>query len=161
MNRKNEFVNKKQYRGIDFYLNHYRKVLDFDLLGWLSRAYVNYPDVFDDMKSKNGTYNTRDITMLLYRSNQKTLGSCLQDIITVGFIDTNTIGCVASDIVLYLVGFRYILFHCKQYCILKIYSRGVPSSPARSAQIDAQIARDGTREPKIHTLVLSHLDLSR
>ena len=102
MNRKNEFVNKKQYRGIDFYLNHYRKVLDFDLLGWLSRAYVNYPDVFDDMKSKNGTYNTRDITMLLYRSNQKTLGSCLQDIITVGFIDTNTIGCVASDIVLYL-----------------------------------------------------------
>ena len=102
MKSKNEFVNKKQYSGIDFYLNHYRKVLDFDLLGWLSRAYVNYPDVFDDMKSKNGTYNTRDITMLLYRSNQKTLGSCLQDIITVGFIVTNTIGCVASDIVLYL-----------------------------------------------------------
>ena len=50
----------------------------------------------------NGTYNGRDITMQFYRSNQKSLGHCLQDIVTVGFIDTQSIGCVASEVVLYV-----------------------------------------------------------
>lgn len=54
------------------------------------------------MTQANGTFNTRDLTMQFYRSGQKPLGHCLQDIITVGFIDTNTIGCVASEVVLYL-----------------------------------------------------------
>lgn len=36
------------------------------------------------------------------RTKQQTLGHCLQNIIGVGFIDTNSIGCVASDIVLYV-----------------------------------------------------------
>lgn len=40
--------------------------------------------------------------MQFYRSNQKTLGHCLQDIVTVGFIDTQSIGCVASEVVLYV-----------------------------------------------------------
>lgn len=54
------------------------------------------------MMKGNGTYNTHDLTMQFYRSGQKALGHCLQDIITVGFIDTNTIGCVASEVVLWL-----------------------------------------------------------
>ena len=47
-------------------------------------------------------YNTHDITMQFYRNKQHDLGRCLQEIITVGFIDTNTIGCVASEVVLWL-----------------------------------------------------------
>jgi chitin synthase len=58
--------------------------------------------IFDDMKKANGTYNRKDITMRLLRMKQGKLGHCLQDIITVGFIDTNSIGCVASQVVLYL-----------------------------------------------------------
>lgn len=54
------------------------------------------------MKTANGTYNGKDITMNFLRTNQRPLGHCLQDIITVGFIDTNSIGCVASQVVLYL-----------------------------------------------------------
>ncbi|KAM6498841.1 glycosyltransferase family 2 protein [Amanita muscaria] len=77
-------------------------VLDLSLLGWLLRAEVNYPSLFDDMKFANGTYDGKDLSMLLSRTNQLKLGRCLQDIITIGFIDTTTIGCVASDIVLYL-----------------------------------------------------------
>ncbi|OCB87088.1 glycosyltransferase family 2 protein [Sanghuangporus baumii] len=77
-------------------------VLDFSLLGWLSKAQVNYPDIFEDLKKGNGTFNTRDLTIHFRRSNQKTLAKCLQEIITVGYIDTMTIGCVASDIVLYV-----------------------------------------------------------
>jgi chitin synthase len=68
----------------------------------LSKAQVTYPDLFDELKNANGTYNGKDLTMNFYRMNQRTLGYCLQDIITVGFIDTNSIGCVASQVVLYL-----------------------------------------------------------
>ncbi|KAF9535696.1 glycosyltransferase family 2 protein [Crepidotus variabilis] len=77
-------------------------VLDLNLLNWLSRAQVNYPRLFDDLKKPNGTYNGKDLTMLFYRTKQQPLGHCLQDLITIGFIDTNSIGCVASSVVLYL-----------------------------------------------------------
>ncbi|PFH46394.1 glycosyltransferase family 2 protein [Amanita thiersii Skay4041] len=77
-------------------------VLDLNLLQWLSRAQVNYPVLFDSMRQANGTYNKKDLTMMFMRTNQRRLGHCLQDLITIGFIDTKTIGCVASDVVLYL-----------------------------------------------------------
>jgi chitin synthase len=77
-------------------------VLDLNLLQWLSTAQVNYPAIFDHMMKPNGTYNGKDITMNLLRTSQFTIGKCLQDMITVGFIDTNSIGCVASQVVLYL-----------------------------------------------------------
>jgi len=54
------------------------------------------------MKNANGTYNGKDLTMLFMRTKQQKLGHCLQDLVTIGFIDTNTIGCVASSVVLYL-----------------------------------------------------------
>ncbi|KAG6819473.1 hypothetical protein H0H93_011514, partial [Arthromyces matolae] len=77
-------------------------VLDLNKLNWLSRAQVNYPALFDEMKTPNGTYNTKDLTMLFLRTNQQNVGHCLQDLVTIGYIDTNSIGCVASDVVLYL-----------------------------------------------------------
>ncbi|KAF9486862.1 hypothetical protein BDN71DRAFT_1554495 [Pleurotus eryngii] len=40
--------------------------------------------------------------MLLTHTNQANLGRCLEDIVRVGFIDTNSIGCVASSVVLYI-----------------------------------------------------------
>ncbi|KAG6853144.1 hypothetical protein C0991_006583 [Blastosporella zonata] len=80
----------------------YSSVLDLNMLNWLSRAQVNYPALFDEMKTPNGTYNGKDLTMLLVRTGQQDVGHCLQDIITIGFIDTNSIGCVASSVVLYL-----------------------------------------------------------
>ncbi|KIP04155.1 glycosyltransferase family 2 protein [Phlebiopsis gigantea 11061_1 CR5-6] len=92
-------------------------VLDFDLLKWLSSAEVQFPDIFNDFMKRNGTFNGKDVSMYLLRTNQNTLGHCLQDIITVGFIDTNSIGCVASQVVLYVslvfiigvVGIRFFM----------------------------------------------------
>ncbi|KAJ3546178.1 hypothetical protein NM688_g5541 [Phlebia brevispora] len=92
-------------------------VVDLDLLKWLSPAQVTYPAIFDDFTKHNGTFNGRDISMYLLRTGQKSLGHCLQDIITVGFIDTNSIGCVASEVVLYVslvfiigvVGIRFFM----------------------------------------------------
>jgi len=77
-------------------------VLDLNLLQWLSKAQVTYPPLFDAMMKADGTYNGKDITMNMLRTNQRVLGQCLEDIVTVGFIDTNSIGCVASQVVLYL-----------------------------------------------------------
>ncbi|KAG6870622.1 hypothetical protein C0992_012843, partial [Termitomyces sp. T32_za158] len=54
------------------------------------------------MKAQNGTYDGKDLTMLFVRTGQQHIGHCLQDLVTVGFIDTNSIGCVASSVVLYL-----------------------------------------------------------
>ncbi|KAG9036669.1 Chitin synthase, class 3 [Tulasnella sp. JGI-2019a] len=77
-------------------------VLDMSLLNWLDKSQVKYPALFDEMKTKNGTFNEKDLSMFFLRSNQKALGACLKDIITVGFIDTSSIGCVASKVVLYV-----------------------------------------------------------
>ncbi|KAL0574932.1 Chitin synthase, class 3 [Marasmius crinis-equi] len=77
-------------------------VLDLGLLRWLSRAQVNYPDIFDEMKNNNEIYKGKDLTMKFLREKKKDIGNCLQDLVTVGFIDTQTIGCVASSVVLYL-----------------------------------------------------------
>jgi chitin synthase len=54
------------------------------------------------LKRPNGTFNGKDLSMYFYRTNQRTLGQCLEDIVTVGFIDTKSVGCVASNVVLYL-----------------------------------------------------------
>jgi chitin synthase len=79
-----------------------RTVLDLDLLQWLSTTEVNYPSLFDQMKNADGTYNGKDLSMMFLRTNQRQIGKCLEDVIAVGFIDTNSIGCVASEVVLYL-----------------------------------------------------------
>lgn len=73
-----------------------------NLLQWLNSTEVTYPSLFDQMKNANGTFNGKDLSMWFERTNQRPLGRCLQDIITVGFIDTNSIGCVASQVVLYV-----------------------------------------------------------
>jgi chitin synthase len=75
-------------------------VLDFDLLDWLDTSQVNYPSFWKDLKSNNGTYNGKDLSMTFLRLNEKTMGQCLEQVIGVGFIDTNTIGCTASQVVL-------------------------------------------------------------
>ena len=73
-----------------------------NLLNWLTAAQVKYPPIFDQLKYPNGTFNGKDLSMYFLRTNQRSLGQCLEDIITVGFIDTKSVGCVASDVVLYL-----------------------------------------------------------
>ena len=73
-----------------------------NLLNWLTTAQVSYPSIFDQLKRPNGTFNGKDLSMYFTRTNQRTIGRCLEDIITVGFIDTQSVGCVASNVVLYL-----------------------------------------------------------
>ncbi|KAF9236857.1 glycosyltransferase family 2 protein [Melanogaster broomeanus] len=75
---------------------------DRNLAVFESTTYVQYPSLFDEMKYADGTYSGTDLTMMFMRTGQSQIAKCLADIITVGFIDGTSIGCVASDVVLYL-----------------------------------------------------------
>lgn len=94
-----------------------RSVLDLTLLQWLNPKFVSYPSFFDTLKQGNSTFDRRDVTMLMNRAGWDKYGACLNDIVRVGFVDSKTIGCVASDIVLYVslvfilgaVGIKFIM----------------------------------------------------
>ncbi|KAG9100517.1 Chitin synthase, class 3 [Ceratobasidium sp. UAMH 11750] len=79
-------------------------VLDLNLLNWLDQSQVIVPQFFTDIqrKASNSSFAGRDMTMHVYRASQKRLANCLTDLVTVGFIDTSSIGCVASEVVLYV-----------------------------------------------------------
>lgn len=80
----------------------YSAVLDFNLLNWLDKSQVSYPALFDEIKTANASFQGRDITQLMVSSGQRAVAECMIDTIRVGFVDSVTLGCVASDIVLYV-----------------------------------------------------------
>lgn len=76
-------------------------VLDLDLLQWLDSTQVTFPNFFNTVMNRNTTFAGNDITSLVERAGYTSYAECLSDIVQVGFIDSTSIGCVASDIVLY------------------------------------------------------------
>ncbi|KZF26088.1 glycosyltransferase family 2 protein [Xylona heveae TC161] len=77
-------------------------VLDLDLLQWFNTSEVSYPAQFDDLR-KNPAVRGTDVTRAFQASStDKHLASCLTEIIRVGSIDTETVGCIASKVVLYV-----------------------------------------------------------
>lgn len=76
-------------------------VLDLDLLLWFNKSQVSYPSRFDDLRTNPAVRGT-DVTYAFQSSADKTLGRCLQQIIKVGTLDTDTVGCIASKVVLYV-----------------------------------------------------------
>ncbi|RPA89606.1 chitin synthase [Choiromyces venosus 120613-1] len=76
-------------------------VLDLDLLNWLDNSQVNYPSQFDEFR-QDPKLRGIDVTHLFQGSPEKKLAKCLSEIIRVGSIDTETVGCIASKVVLYV-----------------------------------------------------------
>ncbi|WWC59904.1 uncharacterized protein I303_102466 [Kwoniella dejecticola CBS 10117] len=66
------------------------------------KSQVSYPSFFDTIKRRNETFAGKDITAFVQRNGLEQYAQCLTDIIQVGFVDSISIGCVASDIVLYV-----------------------------------------------------------
>lgn len=77
-------------------------MLDFNLLGWLDKSQVAFPAIFDQMRAGSDAFKGKDITSLMMSSDQRKVAECLAQTVRVGFVDSVTIGCVASDIVLYV-----------------------------------------------------------
>lgn len=75
-------------------------VLDLDLINWIQSSDLEYPSLFDELQ--NSGMRGYDISLLLANSNDRNAAKCLTEIIKVGVIDSETIGCIASKVVLYL-----------------------------------------------------------
>ena len=76
-------------------------VLDLDLLEWFNTSQVAYPAQFDELRT-NPDVKGIDVTHAFQAGSNKQLGECLSEIIKVGSIDTETVGCIASKVVLYV-----------------------------------------------------------
>ncbi len=76
-------------------------VLDLDLLNWFNTSQVVVPPQFDAIKS-NPAVRGVDVTHAFQSGQNKQIGQCLSEIIRVGSIDTDTVGCIASKVVLYV-----------------------------------------------------------
>ena len=76
-------------------------VLDLDLLEWFNKSQVSYPAHFDELRT-NPSVRGIDVTHAFQSGPNRQLGQCLSEIIKVGSIDTETVGCIASKVVLYV-----------------------------------------------------------
>ncbi|KAL5379992.1 Chitin synthase 4 [Paraphaeosphaeria sporulosa] len=76
-------------------------VLDLDLLEWFNTTQVSVPDSFEKIRT-NPAVKGVDVTRAFSSSTDKQLAKCLTEIVKVGSIDTESIGCIASKVVLYV-----------------------------------------------------------
>ncbi|EMG46070.1 CHS3 Chitin synthase 3 [Candida maltosa Xu316] len=76
-------------------------VLDLNLIDWIQTDDVTYPELFNKLRDDH-TYRGLDISLVLTNSEERQAARCLTEIIKVGVIDSDTIGCIASKVVLYL-----------------------------------------------------------
>ena len=75
-------------------------VLDLDLLAWFNNSQVS-STAFDKLRH-NPAVKGVDVTHAFQSGSDKRLGQCLSEIIRVGSIDTESVGCIASKVVLYV-----------------------------------------------------------
>ena len=126
-------------------------VLDLDLLNWFNDTQVAYPSRFKDLRDKNHPANQairgRDITRAFQSSGDKQFAECFEEIIKVGTIDTDTVGCIASKVVLYVslalilsvVAARFLLALVFQWFISKTYAAAKTSQTSDPRKRNRQI----------------------
>ncbi|RKP05768.1 hypothetical protein THASP1DRAFT_25787, partial [Thamnocephalis sphaerospora] len=83
------------------YVVYNSQVLDLNRIDWILDS-INVPDIFTKLRADTKARG-RDITarMSATEAHQKA-ARCMVDVLKIGTVDTNSIGCIASDIVLYV-----------------------------------------------------------
>lgn len=117
-------------------------VLDLDLIDWIQTDDVTYPDLFNDLRDDE-TFRGHDISLILSDGEDRTAAKCLTEIIKVGVVDSETIGCIASKIVL-VVSLVFILSVVIVKFIVACYFRWYVSRKQGATEIDnkSMVARD-------------------
>ena len=121
-------------------------VLDLDLLNWFNTSQVSYPAEFDKLKN-NPAVRGVDVTHSFQSSPNKQLGQCLSEIIRVGSIDTDTVGCIASKVVLYvslvfilsIVAAKFLLALSFQWFFSRRFAASKTSMEGKSKKRNQQI----------------------
>jgi len=126
-------------------------VLDLDLLNWLDPTQVTIPDRFKELRDKGSAANQairgRDATKALQSSGDKANAECLEEAIKVGTVDTDTVGCIASKVVLYVslvlilavVLSRFLLALVFQWFVSKTYAAAKTSQTSNMRKRNRQI----------------------
>lgn len=104
-------------------------VLDLGLLDWFDSSSIKVPASFNDIRT-NSDIKGLDMTRAWATSNHKQMGECFTEIIKVGSIDSNSIGCIASQVVLYvsltfilsIVGIKFALAVMFQWFLSRKYA---------------------------------------
>ncbi|KAI1166885.1 glycosyltransferase family 2 protein [Nemania serpens] len=82
------------------------QVLDLDLLNWFNEDQVKIPDRFKELRDRSSAGNAairgRDVTRAFSNADDKQMAECFVETIKVGTVDTETVGCIASKVVLYV-----------------------------------------------------------
>ncbi|KAI6779069.1 Chitin synthase-like protein [Emericellopsis cladophorae] len=127
------------------------QVLDLDLLNWFNESQVAVPDRFKELRDRTSDVNAmvrgRDVTRMFQGSGDKKLAQCFEEIIKVGSVDTETVGCIASKVVLYcaltlilgLVGARFFLAIIFQWFISRKYAANKTSQSSDRRKRNRQI----------------------
>ncbi|EEP77859.1 chitin synthase D [Uncinocarpus reesii 1704] len=122
-------------------------VLDLDLLAWFNTSQVSYPSRFDELRN-NPDFKGVDLTHMFQSGSEKKIAKCLSEIIKVGSVDTETVGCIASKTVLYIslvfilsvVGAKFLLALTFQWFIARRFAAPKtaidPQSKERKRQIE-------------------------
>lgn len=121
---------KNSSRNLVVYNGH---VLDLDLLDWLQTDDLNYPPMFSDLK--NSEFQGYDLSIVLANNHEKKVARCLTEIIKVGEVDSKTVGCIASDVVLY-VSLIFILAVVISKFLIACYFRWAVAMRQGAYQVD-------------------------
>lgn len=119
-------------------------VLDLDLVNWILTKDVTYPDLFDRLRD-DPAFKGHDISMVLSNVDDRRAAKCLTEIIKVGVIDSETIGCIASNIVL-IVSLVFILSVVVTKFLMACYFRWVVSVKQGSMMLGNQSMAARERE---------------
>ncbi|KAL8377787.1 hypothetical protein RB595_008463 [Gaeumannomyces hyphopodioides] len=126
-------------------------VLDLNLLSWFNPEEVSIPKRFEELRDGNSLANQairgRDATRMFQGSSDKRNAECFEEIIKVGTVDTDSVGCIASKVVLYVslalilsvVLARFLLALIFQWFISKNYAAVKTSQTSDSRKRNRQI----------------------
>ncbi len=77
------------------------RVLDMDILKWIQKDDLEYPELFDTLKDDK-LLRGYDISKMLSSPSERRVAECLIEIAKVGVVDTTTVGCISATVVLYV-----------------------------------------------------------
>jgi chitin synthase len=129
-------------------------VLDLDLLTWFNTSDVAYPADFDQMRS-NTNLKGKDVTASFTSVRDRQIGDCLSQIIRVGSVDTESVGCIASKVVLYvslvfilaIVLSKFFLALAYQWFISRRYGAAKSSFGSQNSKLRKQEIEAWTDDP--------------
>ena len=126
-------------------------VLDLDLLNWFNTTQVNIPSKFVELRDRSTAVNAavhgKDVTHSFQNADDKAMAQCFEQIIKVGSVDTETVGCIASKVVLYvslafilsIVVSKFVLALIFQWFLSRKFAASKTSQSSNSKKRNRQI----------------------